>query len=215
MIESASGIILRTSPFMETSLIVRWLTPALGRISTLAKGARRPKSPFLGKLDLFYLADFSFNRSRRSELHTLREVSLRDTHAGLRRELGCLQQAAYCAALLEQATESETPLAGPFKLMTGLLDHLANHPPQPLTVFAFELQLLHELGLKPDLTKSTITPGTRQILGRLHELDWPDLARLKLSAPQHRELHQFLQGFLVYHLGKIPPGRPAGVSAAQ
>ena len=83
MIETATGLVLRTRPLTETSLIVHWLTPGLGRLATVAKGARRPKSPFRGKLDLFYLADFSFSRSRRSELHTLREVSLRETHSAL------------------------------------------------------------------------------------------------------------------------------------
>ena len=72
MIESATGIILRTRPLTDTSLIVRWLTPNFGRMATVAKGARRLKSPFLGKLDLFYLADFSFSRSRHSDLHILR-----------------------------------------------------------------------------------------------------------------------------------------------
>src|SRR5881628_2420946 len=105
MIHSATGLILRTRPLTETSLIVNWLTLEFGRISTVAKGARRPKSPFLGKLDLFYEADFSFTRSRRSELHTLREVSLRDLHPALRQELGYLQQASYCGRLIEQATE--------------------------------------------------------------------------------------------------------------
>ena len=52
--------------------------------------------------DLCYECDFSFTRSRRSELHTLREVVLRQTHEPLRRELGWLQQAAYAAALIEQ-----------------------------------------------------------------------------------------------------------------
>ena len=79
MTESTHGLILRTRPLTETSLIVHWLTPDLGRIATVAKGARRPKSPFAGKLDLFYAADFSFSRSRRSELHVLREASLRET----------------------------------------------------------------------------------------------------------------------------------------
>src|SRR6266699_975462 len=98
MVETASGLILRTRPLTETSLIIHWLTPQFGRLGTVAKGARRPKSPFRGKLDLFYLADFSFSRSPRSELHNLREVSLRETHSSLRRELALLQQAAYCAA---------------------------------------------------------------------------------------------------------------------
>src|SRR5438445_6488303 len=114
MTESTTGLILRTYPLTETSLIVHWLTPDAGRISTVAKGARRPKSPFRGKLDLFYLADFSFTRSRRSDLHALREVSLRERHGILRQDLGYLQQASYCAALIQQTTETETPLPGVF-----------------------------------------------------------------------------------------------------
>src|SRR5512140_207827 len=105
MIQTTEGLVLRTRPLTETSLIVCWLTPDCGRISTVAKGARRPKSPFRGRLDLFYEAEFSFRRSRRSELHTLNEVVLRDTHAGLRQDLAYLQQASYCAALVEQTTE--------------------------------------------------------------------------------------------------------------
>ena len=132
MIETATGLVLRTYPLTESSLIVHWLTPASGRIATAAKGARRPKSSFRGKLDLFYLADFSFARSRRSELHALREVTLRDTNQALRREVGYLQQAAYCAALIEVATETETPLPEIFALLHGMLASLPSHPPEPM-----------------------------------------------------------------------------------
>src|SRR5215471_3463604 len=135
MIETATGLILRTRPLTETSLIVQWLTPGLGRLATVAKGARRSKSPFRGKLDLFYLADFSFARSRHSELHTLREVSIRETHPAIRRELGRVQQASYAAALVEQVTESETPLVEIFELMQSFLDVLAETASQPHLVF--------------------------------------------------------------------------------
>src|SRR5690348_2596575 len=146
MVETATGLVLRTRPLTETSLIVEWLTKDLGRLSTVAKGARRPQSGFRGKLDLFYLADFSFARSRRSELHTLREVRLVNTHKALRENLAYLQQAAYCAKLVEQCTETETPLTDVFQLLKGLLEHLPCQPAQPRSVFAFELKLLEELG---------------------------------------------------------------------
>ena len=64
MDERAQGLVLRVHPLTETSLIIRWLTREHGRIATVAKGARRPKSPFRGKIVLFYLADFTFSRSR-------------------------------------------------------------------------------------------------------------------------------------------------------
>src|SRR6187402_3368164 len=117
MDERSDGIILRVHPLTETSLIIRWLTPDFGRVATVAKGAHQPKSPFRGKLDLFYLADFTFRRSRRSELHALREVSLRDTHSFLRTELKYLQQVSYCAGLIEQTTEIETPIPVLFDLL--------------------------------------------------------------------------------------------------
>jgi DNA repair protein RecO (recombination protein O) len=244
--ESTTGLILRTRPLTETSLIVLWLTPDFGRLATVAKGARRPHSPFAGKLDLFYRADFSFSRSRRSELHTLREVSLRETHPALRQELGYLQQASYCSELVEQTTETETPLPAVFELMCGLLNHLTKHPSslrssrgnealsekseirnpksekeqslltsaatfqkdfQPQTLFAFELKLLNELGLKPNLDQSRLTPGAKQIVNALTAGDWAALSRLKLSEAQVAELSRFLHGFLIFHLGRIPKGR--------
>jgi DNA repair protein RecO (recombination protein O) len=212
MIETATGLVLRIRPLTETSLIVQWLTPGLGRLATVAKGARRPKSPFRGKLDLFYLADFSFSRSRRSSLHTLREVGLRETHRPLRVELGYLRQASYCAALVEEATETETPLPAIFELLNRFLDALPQRPAQPQTVLAFELKLLRELGLQPDWEQSRLNPGTRHLAKAFMESDWPLLPRLKPSDAQVTELCQFLQGFLVYHLGKIPRSRDTALA---
>ena len=212
MTESATGLILRTRPLTETSLIVHWLTPDLGRLATVAKGARRAKSPFLGKLDLFYLADFSFSRSRRSDLHTLREVSLRNPQSALRQDIQRLRQAAYAATLIEQATETETPLPVIFELMTGFLDCLCHHPAAAPMVFAFELKFLHVLGLKPDPDKTELTAGAKQIIRTLAQGDWLAVLRLKLTAAQTGELRQFLQGFLIFHLGRLPEGRAGALA---
>jgi len=176
-------------------------------VATEAKGARRPNSAFRGKLDLFYEADFSFARSRRSELHTLREVSLLRTHPRLREDLHALQQAAYCTALLEQTTETETPLPEIHRLFQQLLAEVTRGMTEPRTVLAFEAKLLVQLGQQPNVTESSLSPGSRQIYARLESEDWPALERLKLSAAQEVELRQFLHGFLIYHLGKIPKGR--------
>ena len=212
MIESATGLILRTRPLTETSLIVHWLTPAFGRIATVARGARRTRSPFLGRLDLFYLADFSFSRSRSSDLHALREVRLRDSRSALREDLGRLHQAAYAAAFIEQATETETPLPGVFDLMAGFLDCLGRHPPRPQLVFAFELKLLQELGLNPAADKIRLTPGVKEIVRVLTRSDWPTGLRLKPAPAQSDELRQFLHGYLIFHLGRLPRGRAGAVA---
>ncbi len=212
MIESAHGIVLRTRPLTETSLIVHWLTPEFGRIATVAKGARRPKSPFAGKLDLFYEADFSFRRSRSSELHILCEVNLRETHGAIREDVLKLQQAGYAAAFIEQATETATPLPEIFQLMRGFLNHLCGCKPQPQNIFALEIKLLRELGLEPDFAETRLTPGAKKVIQTLLECDWEKGARLKLSDAQGHELRQFFHGFLIFHLGRLPRGRAAALA---
>ena len=72
MDERATGLVLRVFSLTETSLVVHWLSPGAGRIGTVAKGARRLKSPFRGKLDLFHLAEFSFRRSLCDRVFELR-----------------------------------------------------------------------------------------------------------------------------------------------
>jgi DNA repair protein RecO (recombination protein O) len=210
--ERTTGLVLRTRPLTDTSLIVQWLTPDLGRLATVAKGARRPKSPFRGQIDLFHLAEFSFARSRRSELHTLREVRLLESHSALRLDLAWLQQASYCTAIIEQTTETETPLPALFDQFKALLQELPRHPARAATVLVFEMKLLDELGLKPDLAQTRLSAGARQILEKFIATDWPGLFRLTLSASQQEEIIKFLHGFLIYHLGKLPKARTAALA---
>lgn len=208
-VERATGIVLRVRPLTESSLIVHWLTATQGRLATVARGARRPKSPLRGKLDLFFEAEFSFQRSRRSDLHTLREVVLGETHPALRTDLGRLRRAAYAALLVEQATEAETPVPAVYALLREFLnlDPLAGGQP----VLGFELKLLAESGLAPDLMASRLSAGARQAAQFLAGAPLAACGTVALTPGQRRELGRFLHDFLVHHFGSLPAGRPAAL----
>ncbi len=193
MDEKASGIILRTRLLTETSLIVQWLTPDLGRISTVAKGARRSKSPFLGKLDLYYDAEFTFARARKSSLHTLREVGLKATRPFLRTEIVALGQAAKAGRRIERATEEETPLPEVFELFHAFLDALEKPPIEATTLIGFEIRLLEILGFRPELKGSSLNAGAARALERIASLDWAALRRLKLTPSQIFDIEAFLE----------------------
>jgi DNA repair protein RecO (recombination protein O) len=212
MIEATTGIILRLRPFMETSVVVHWLTPDLGLLHTVARGVHRPKSAFRGRLDLFHEADFSFSRSRKSNLHTLREMALRETHSLLRNDLNQLRRASYAAALIEQTVELESPVPAVFELLHGFLETLLSSGTALEPLYGFELKLLRELGLQPDWPATSLTPGLRQLAARLTRDDWNTLLRLRLSKDQAIELNRFLHGFLIYHLERIPRGRARAFS---
>lgn len=201
------GIILRTRPLTETSVIVNWLTLEHGRLSTVARGARRNSSPFRGKLDLFYRARFSFVRSRRSDLHTLNEVILEETFSSLREDLGRLNQAGYAAALIEQTTETDTPLPAIYRLFGDFVSAIHRRKPRVLEMIALEIKMLDQLGLNPVGEAASVSPGSLEIMRRLSDLSFDKMTTLHASEKQSRELRDYLHRFLEFHLGKLARGR--------
>ncbi len=210
----ATGMVVRVRPYSDTSLIVHWVTEEAGRLATLAKGARRPKSPLRGRLDLFFECSFSYRRSRRSELHTLGEVVVEEAHARLREEVGWLEQASYAAALVEQMTESDTPLPGVAGILRGMVAALPGHAPQARTVLAFELKLLRELGLEPWGGGGAAGGGLR--LARvLAEASWEELRGLEAGREEARAVHRLVEGVLLQHNGRWARGRAEALAAGR
>lgn len=103
--QSGKGIILRLTKLSDTSLIVTWCVENVGIVKTVAKGARKSKGAFSGKLDLFYIADLVWVESRKSELHTLREVSPVEYHEKLRTQYRDVLLAGYFTSLTEHVME--------------------------------------------------------------------------------------------------------------
>ena len=145
--ETTDAILLRKIKLTESSLIVTWFTAAHGKLKTVAKGARRPKSPFAGRLDLFFAAEINFSRSRQSELHILREVVVKDSREGLRLQYERTQMAAYFVELVEMTTEFEHAVPEIHDLLRRALDHLDKQEPTRRAMLHFERELSRLLGL--------------------------------------------------------------------
>jgi len=152
---STPAILLRRIRLSDTSWIVSWLTQSHGRLKTAAKGARRPRSPFAGKLDLFFLDDISYSLSRRSDLHVLREVVLIQPFEGLRADYVRTEMAAYFVELIELVTEPEHPVPELFDLLLRALGYLDASPPNLRALLHFESELVRLLGIQGE---ARVTP---------------------------------------------------------
>jgi DNA repair protein RecO (recombination protein O) len=158
MSESLNGIVLRRARYSDTSLIVTWLTDSRGRLKTMAKGALRQKSPFAGKLDLFFHCDLMLSLSRRSDLHNLREVSIRATYDRIRTDYLRTGVASYFVELIEEVTESDHPVTDIYQLLLRAFDYLNKKTPEAKGVLFFESELCNCLGLySPDLNSAAET----------------------------------------------------------
>lgn len=145
--ESTTAILLRKRKLSDTSLIVSWCTSSLGCVQTVAKGARRAKSPFAGKLDLFFEAEIQIVRSKRSNLHTLREVALTNPFRGIRETYPRMQAAAYFVELIEICTESDHHDAELFALLQRAFGYLSANDPTLRGVSHFEAELARIAGV--------------------------------------------------------------------
>ena len=181
--DTTAAILLRKTKLTETSLIITWFTEAHGKIKTVAKGARQPKSRFAGMLDLFFDCEINFVRSQKSELHQLREVVLRNPHEGLRTDYGKVALGAYFVELIELVTETEHPAPELHDLLQRAFGHLNDHPASLRAMLHFESELTRLLGIQG---QENVTPAVA--IGRAyHKLPKvrPDLLKtLKESARQ-------------------------------
>jgi len=183
--ERAEGIVLRRQPVTESSLIVTWYTREFGKLKTMAKGARRPRGPFQGKIDLFYRDEIVFLPSRRSDLHLLHDCFLEDPHASLRQSVASLAAASYACELVELATERE-------KRHDGVL------------LIWFEIRLLSAAGWEPKWEANT---SVDRVLRSLAGKSLDGVGRVRLSATQLDAGRQAVWRFWDTQLGQTPRTR--------
>ncbi len=174
--ETTNALLLRKTKLTETSLIVTWFTASFGLLKTVAKGARNPKSKFAGGLDLFFDCEIQFSRSRRSELHILRETMLRNPHEGLRTHHERVALAAYFVELLELVTEPNHPAPELHDLLDRALGFLNENPATRRPLLHFETELARLLGIANSSVPASVAIG--RVYHRLPSSRPPLLRRL-------------------------------------
>jgi DNA repair protein RecO (recombination protein O) len=152
MAELLNGVLLRRIRYSDTSLILTWFTDLHGKIKAIAKGALRPSSAFAGKLDLFFHCDLLLSFSTKTELHGLREVSIKSTFERIRTDYLKTTAASYFVELVEEVTELDHPAPEIYRLLLRALGYLDRQNPDTRGVLFFESELCKCLGLyTPDM----------------------------------------------------------------
>lgn len=156
MIVRAIGIPLACHPYSSTSRIVHWLTRHHGKVSTLLKGALRPKSPFLGEYELFSTSELLYFCQRPNALHAAKECAMLQSREIFRTDWRAMQTASYLAALFNKTTPDESPHPGLFELLEELMDLAERHGSQPQFLLWAELRFCAYHGHAPNLGNCTL-----------------------------------------------------------
>ncbi len=151
MLTKDTAICIRTTDYSETSQIVTLFTRTTGKISTIAKGSKRPKSAFDGPLEVFSHGQIVFFDSSREKLATLAEFQQAPAFSCKADNLFALNCCLFGAELVNSLTHDYDPHPELFDSFLQFL-HDTNEGQKAMTLLIlFQLTLLREIGLIPIL----------------------------------------------------------------
>jgi DNA repair protein RecO (recombination protein O) len=150
------AIVLRAVDFGESDRIVHLLAPATGRVTAIAKGARRSRKRFPGTLDFFNHLEVQLERRRPTAMARLEHARLRRTWSALREQPTRFALGCYLLEMLDRlAPEGGAPdeRSRLFRFALGALDLLDAVEPDVCLRTLLELQTLAAVGLRPELRR--------------------------------------------------------------
>jgi DNA repair protein RecO (recombination protein O) len=153
---STEAVVLRSMRYGEADRILHLYTPARGRVGAIAKGVRRARSRFGGRLEPFFRLKIELHEGR-GELLTVTGAQTVDAHARLREDAQAIDAAARACDAVGRLFETSEPHPGVFNLLCRKLALLDERAGAGATAgaragaLAFRLKLLLAAGLAPQL----------------------------------------------------------------
>ena len=155
--EKTEAIVIRQADFSESSRVVTLFSRDFGKVSVLAKGAKRLKGPFDAALDLLSACRIVFLRKSTGALSLLTQASLIQKFTPVPTSLNSLYGGYYAADLVNNLTEEEDPDEVLYQCFTDVLNRLSNPEEDLLTAITqFEISVLQCCGLFPNLSECSV-----------------------------------------------------------
>ncbi len=148
------ALLLRSVDFGESDRIVHLLTEDAGRLTAIAKGARRSKRRFPGTLDVFNRLAIVGRMKPRASMAFLEKAQLIDPFLGIRAESGRYALASFLTEMLDRLAPegiSGNEATRLYEFGTESLGLLDRVKPTPALRVLLELRALDALGLRPEL----------------------------------------------------------------
>jgi len=156
--------VLRSLRYGEADRILHLYTPMRGRVGAIAKGVRRTRSRFGGRLEPFSHVDLQLHEGR-SDLLTVTGADTIDAHAHLRDAAAALDAAGRACDAVSRLFETGDAHPEVFHLLCNELRLLEGEPAMATLAnqLAFRLKLLVAAGFGPQLSVCA-TCGEREHL---------------------------------------------------
>ena len=224
----AQGIVLRGIRLGEADRIVTLYTQAHGKVRAVAKGVRKSRSRFGGRLDAFTHVDLLLYRGR-SDLDIVTQADILTRPRTIRTDYPCFCSASAIADAVERTTPERERNIKVFLLLRSAIQALEDGADDPaLIAYAFLAKLSSMSGLHPTLPVCVECGAQRRVAfsharggavcsecldradpkagdaaldawASILTADWSDLRARRLAVSTQRELAGLLVSFVQWH----------------
>lgn len=143
-----NGIIISENNFGDFDKMLTMLTPGMGKISCVAKGARRPKSTLLAGTQLLCFGEYIMYKG--SDTYNINSCEMIEIFYNLRTDWDKLKYATHVTKIIQDVTEENENSYKILQLYLNTLYTLSETDKNlDLTISIFKMRLLCILGFKP------------------------------------------------------------------
>jgi DNA repair protein RecO (recombination protein O) len=160
------AIVLRGIRYGEADRVLHLYTPERGRVSAIAKGVRRAKSRFGGRLEPFFRLNLVLYQGR-SDLMTVTSAETLAGHPRLREHAATIDGAARACDAVGRLFGDGDPHPGVYHLLANQLALLDREPERATraNALAFRLKLLLAAGFAPHLASCASCGEPEHLVG--------------------------------------------------
>ena len=202
------AVVLRSIRYGEADRILHLYTAQRGRVGAIAKGARRTKSRFGGRLEPFFRLDLMLHEGR-GELLTVTQASTVDGYPRLRASGAALAAGARACDAVLRLLDSAEPNPPAYNLLCRYLA-LLDDPGAPdaaslPTALSFRLKLALAAGFSPELASCARCGAAEHLVGFSGAAGGAVCASCEADAfPLPREAHRFMVESIARPLAEAP-----------
>lgn len=213
------AIVLRSIRYGEADRILHLYSKTRGRIGAIAKGARKPKSRFGGRLEPFFRLDLILHEGR-SDLMTVTSATTVDGYPRLRSSGPALTAGARACDAVLRLLDSEEPNPPAYNLLCrylALLDDPAESRAASLeTALSFRLKLALAAGFAPELASCAHCGEAEHLAGFSGAAGGVVCGSCEAGAfPLSEEAHRFMVEGLAKPLSEVPEAEPRALRQVE
>lgn len=201
------GVVLKAQELKEYDKIIIIYTEKLGKVSAVAKSARKSSSRFLSTTLPFCFCDYVLYRGK--NLYTVNESIVIDSFQEILGDLRSITYASYLCELVDMCIPQEESNRDFFKFFVSALYLLKNNAVDiEILSRAFEIKILQTSGYGLNLDNFRdgiyISNSVYNILKYLNKVDIEGIYKLNVSENDKKELYKIMTYLIEDNFGKRP-----------